>query len=120
MPLTESAATKVVEQRAIKFKSQCSLLGDVTIYGVAGELLIPVRVVGALITFLTYLTYLLTFVFGGVVTMLLYAGSSRSQNRQRGTRANAKQTSRFAERLVDSTDWKNPHERFEPGKEVVS
>jgi hypothetical protein len=87
---------------------------------VAGELLLPVRVVGALITFLTYLTYLLTFVFGGVVTMLLYAGSSRSQNRQRGTRAKAKQTSQFAERLVDSTDWKNPHEMFEPGKEVVS
>lgn len=78
------------------------------------------RVVGALITFLTCLTYLLTFVFGGVVTMLLYAGSSRSQNRQRGPRAKAKQTSRFAERLVDSTDWKNPHEMFEPGKEVVS
>jgi len=39
-----------------------------TISGVAGELLLPIRVVVAIITFLTYL---LTFVLGGVVTILL-------------------------------------------------
>ena len=76
------------------------------------------RVVGVLITFitfLTFLTFLLTFVFGGRYNAAL-CGSSRSQNRQRGRRAKAKQTSRFAEGLVDLTDWKNLHEMFEPGQ----
>ena len=40
----------------------------VTISGVAGELRLPIRVVVAIITFLTYL---LTFVLGGVVIILL-------------------------------------------------